>query len=132
MNIQTDYLFVYGTLMQGFSNPFAEKLHESASFEGYGHFTGLLYNVSWYPGAVYAAESAGKVYGEVYRIKNAPELIPALDEYEDVLPDEAESLYIRRTIPVYTDQGPIYCQTYLYNQPVASLQLIVGGNFRNQ
>jgi gamma-glutamylcyclotransferase (GGCT)/AIG2-like uncharacterized protein YtfP len=131
MNMLSDYLFVYGTLMQGFNNPFAKKLHESAYFEDYGNFAGVLYAVSWYPGALYDPDSSGKVYGEVYRMKNATELISVLDEYEDVLPDETESLYIRRTIPVYTNQGQIHCQTYLYNQPVTTLQLIASGDFRN-
>lgn len=132
MNVPTNYLFVYGTLMQGFNNPFAEKLHESASFAGYGSFTGRLYQVSWYPGAVYLPDYPLSVYGEVYKLPTKPDLLTELDEYEDITEDKNQSLYLRCTIPVLMQNNMIiHCWTYIYNQSVAGLREIAGGDFRN-
>ncbi|TDE13655.1 gamma-glutamylcyclotransferase family protein [Dyadobacter psychrotolerans] len=127
-----EYLFVYGTLMQGYNNPFAQKLQEMSVFEGNGFFRGMLYAVSWYPGAVYFEESTTPVYGEVYRMSNVPELLRELDEYEDVFEDENISLYVRRVVPVGLENGSVVnCWTYLYNQSVDVLQEIESGNFRD-
>jgi gamma-glutamylcyclotransferase (GGCT)/AIG2-like uncharacterized protein YtfP len=126
------YLFTYGTLMQGFSNPFAQRLHSLSTFEGKGSFPGTLYKIDWYPGAHYEPESQNKVYGEVYRIINAKLLFPELDNYEDVFEEEEKSLYIRKIIPVLMqDQSIVYCWVYIYNQPVEDFELIQGGDFRH-
>ena len=131
MTSDTEYLFVYGTLMQGFNNPFAEKLHASSVFKSNGSFPGLLYQIDWYPGAVYEKDSESMVYGEVYKLQNAPDLIKELDEYEEVFEDENVSLYVRRIVPVkMEDQSFLDCWVYLYNQTVADLRRIETGNFR--
>ncbi|WP_221394673.1 gamma-glutamylcyclotransferase [Dyadobacter sp. NIV53] len=126
-----EYLFVYGTLMQGFSNPFAQKLHASSVFKGNGSFPGLLYKIDWYPGAVYEKDSESTVYGEVYELQNVPDLIRELDEYEEVFEDENVSLYVRRIVPVkMEDESVLDCWIYLYNQPVVDLVKIESGIFR--
>ena len=132
MKSGAEYLFVYGTLMQGYENPFAQNLQEMSVFEGNGSFPGILYAVSWYPGAVYFEGSKTPVYGEVYQMLNVPELLRQLDEYEDVFEDESISLYLRRVVPVSFGNGEtIDCWAYLYNQPVDGFQEIEGGSFRN-
>lgn len=131
MTFPPEYLFVYGTLMKGFTNPFAEKLNKLSVFVGNGSFPGLLYQVDWYPGAVYSEKSDFAVFGEIYKMQNPPELLKELDEYEDVFEDESVSLYVRRAIPIKTEnQKFLDCWVYLYNQPVADLALIESGNFR--
>ena len=132
MTAGPEYLFVYGTLMQGFDNPFAEKLRKMSVFRGKGSFPGLLYAVSWYPGALYFEDSNSPVYGEVYQMSNVPELIRDLDEYEDVFENESASLYVRRVVPVRLHNGEIIdCWAYLYNQSVGGLREIRSGNFRD-
>ncbi|KAA0990838.1 gamma-glutamylcyclotransferase family protein [Dyadobacter aurulentus] len=124
-------LFTYGTLKRGFDNPFAQKLHANASYVGKGFFHGKLYKIDWYPGAVYEPGSAGKVYGDIFQIQD-PELLRELDEYEEVLEDEAASLYIRREIPIFIEnESTMPCWTYLFNQPVQDLGLIESGIFAN-
>jgi len=126
-----DYLFTYGTLMKGFDNPYASVLQSASEYEGNGYFTGLLYLVSWYPGAVYS-EGNSKVYGEIYRLSGQEKLLKQLDEYEDVFENEKDSLYVRKIIPVVrTNAEVIHCWAYLYNQPVQELALIPEGDFRN-
>ncbi|GHB69762.1 gamma-glutamylcyclotransferase family protein [Persicitalea jodogahamensis] len=124
------YLFVYGTLMRGHENPFSQTLRAGSEFVGKGHFTGKLYRVDWYPGALYLPDEQSLVWGEVYRLFDFEKLIPELDEYEDVLVDEAASLYLRREVPVnLTDGQQLVCWTYLYNQPIGHLPVIEGGKF---
>ena len=128
----SDYLFTYGTLMKGYENPLADQLKSQSTFIGYAHMAGLIYLVSWYPGAIYLPDSDQKVKGEVYKISDNKSLLPLLDEYEDVFEGETSSLYLRKVIPVYFESGDILnCWTYLYNQPVSELTRIEDGNFRS-
>ena len=130
MEKPVNYLFVYGTLMRGHNNSFAEKLHSLCDFEGNGYFSGLLYRIGWYPGAVHDYKSHFKVHGEIYKIQDSQDLIAELDDYEDVFEDESASLYVRRTISVTKADGSIVdCWVYLYNQSVADLPQIGSGSF---
>lgn len=125
-------LFVYGTLKEGFNNPFATKLRSESSFVGTGYFPGRLYRVDWFPGAVHLPEEKSRVWGEVYHVFDFEKLILQLDEYEEVLDDEVASLYLRRQIPVVLDNGrQLICWTYTYNQPTENLPLIEDGRFEN-
>jgi gamma-glutamylcyclotransferase (GGCT)/AIG2-like uncharacterized protein YtfP len=126
-----DFLFTYGTLMQGFENPFAQRLHALSTFEGKGTFPGLLYKISWYPGAIYDEKSASSVLGEVYRLTSKELLLAELDDYEDVFEDEEKSLYLRKIIPVQMQDGSVLpCWVYLYNQDITDLEKIETGDFR--
>lgn len=130
MEAQSPYLFVYGTLMRDFDNPFAARLRAQATFIAEGFFLGKLYRVSWYPGAVYEPESISKVYGEIYQLADFHTLIHELDDYEDVKEQESESLYVRRQVPVRAESGAVLvCWTYLYNQPLAGATLLTNGKF---
>ncbi|HEV7381698.1 MAG TPA: gamma-glutamylcyclotransferase family protein [Dyadobacter sp.] len=126
----SDYLFVYGTLMQGFNNPFAEKLRQSASFEGYGRVAGILYQITWYPGAIYLPDASATIYGEIYKLAPNTGLLAELDEYEDVCEDQG--LYRRIKVPVLTkNERTIHCWIYVYNQSVGGLRQIESGDFRD-
>lgn len=130
MESQSPYLFVYGTLMKGFENPFAARLHTNATYVGAGFFSGMLYRLSWYPGAVFEPESTTKVYGEMYQLHDFQRLIQKLDEYEDIKEREEDSLYVRRQVPVHTENGSIFvCWTYLYNQSLENATLLTSGKF---
>ncbi|MHA4736957.1 gamma-glutamylcyclotransferase family protein [Dyadobacter sp. MSC1_007] len=122
-------LFTYGTLMQGFDNPYAEKLRLSSKYIGKGHFNGQLYRVEWYPGARFDPDAASQVHGEIYQLHSLG-ILEELDEYEDVLEDESVSLYVRKVIPVKNSQEVVVpCWVYLYNQRVEDLPLITSGRF---
>lgn len=130
MKTQSPYLFVYGTLMRGFDNPFAARLHANATYVGIGFFSGQLYRVSWYPGALHEPKSTSKVHGEIYQLHDFQELIQELDDYEDVKEQEADSLYLRRQVPVGTENGTVFvCWTYLYNQSLGNATLLASGKF---
>lgn len=130
MEAQSPYLFVYGTLMRGFNNPFAARLHAHATFIAEGFFSGKLYRLSWYPGAVFEPKSTTKVYGEIYQLHDVQSLIQELDDYEDVKEKVADSLYLRRQVPVQIENESIFvCWTYLYNQSLGRATLLTSGKF---
>ncbi len=127
----TDYLFVYGTLMTGFDNPFSRALSGKAELKGNGTIPGSLYLIDWYPGAIYQPDSDRQIHGEVFLLVSPSETIPLMDTYEEIEEEESKSLYLRRVVPVRMSTGKILsCWTYLYNQTVLDLPLIESGNFR--
>jgi gamma-glutamylcyclotransferase (GGCT)/AIG2-like uncharacterized protein YtfP len=130
METEPSYLFTYGTLMKRFDNPFAIRLKNASTYLDEGHFPGLLYQVSWYPGAVYQSGLEQRVYGEIYQLTDAANLLIELDDYEDVRTEESQSLYLRKIVTVtLTDLSTLPCWIYLYNQPVEGLRQIAGGKF---
>lgn len=125
-----DYLFVYGTLMNGFDNPFSAQLAAYSAFAGQGYFPGKLYWISYYPGALYIPGASTYVHGEIYRLRENKQLLTLLDEYEGVSPDVTKSLYLRQITPISTQNGDIIpCWTYIYNQTTEDLQEIADGKF---
>ncbi|RIV22251.1 gamma-glutamylcyclotransferase [Fibrisoma montanum] len=53
-----DLLFVYGTLRRGAHNETATYLHQRSTYVGTGYLPGKLFEVDWYPGAVYQPTEA--------------------------------------------------------------------------
>jgi gamma-glutamylcyclotransferase (GGCT)/AIG2-like uncharacterized protein YtfP len=130
MNSGAVFLFTYGTLMNRFDNPFATRLRSASVYRGEGSIPGSLYRISWYPGALYQDGVDQRVYGEIYELIAPAELLSELDEYEDVMEDESNSLYLRKIVPVVLpDQTILPCWAYLYNQPVDGLEQINTGRF---
>jgi len=124
----TDLLFVYGTLMQGFLNPYARQLHQQSRFVGFGHLPGKLYRISWFPGAVPDPKATSRIYGEVYQLQTPTETLPVLDEYEDLAAD-GSGIYIRRALPVLVADQLLTCWIYTYNASTAKLVPIVSGRW---
>lgn len=77
-------LFVYGTLRRDMDHPLHGFLREHADFIGNGFYRGLLYRVSWYPGAVSSSNTDDRVIGEVYRLREEALVLSGLDIYEEV------------------------------------------------
>ncbi len=127
---ETPFLFVYGTLKRAFDNPFAKKLRNASTFLDEGNFPGLLYRISWYPAAIYLPESDSRVQGELYRMHAPRQTLKLLDEYEEVMPDWKEGLFVRKIIKVLTrDERTFSSWAYLYNRPVDGLETIPDGKF---
>ncbi|MEY3391106.1 MAG: gamma-glutamylcyclotransferase family protein YtfP, partial [Pseudomonadota bacterium] len=71
--MSTDLLFVYGTLMSPFDHPNAKHLHAKARCLGAARMPGILYQVTWYPGATdrsnhHTNASESWVYGELWQL----------------------------------------------------------------
>jgi gamma-glutamylcyclotransferase (GGCT)/AIG2-like uncharacterized protein YtfP len=128
--MNSDRLFVYGTLMRGFDHPMAQLLSRSADFIGEARCRGRLYLVKHYPGLVLSDAADDVVFGELYRLHRPAELLREFDMYEAcgegfVEPTE----YVRRILPVAREDGTAEAWTYLYNWPVAHLPRIASGRF---
>ena len=131
MSSTPEFLIVYGTLQSAFMNPYAQLLHKRSRYVAPGMFTGSLYDLGDYPGAIYLPNSATYVHGSVYDIGQHRERILAeLDYYEGVRSAfEQPTEYIRTTIPVQCDREFITCWVYLYNLPVNEQALIPTGDY---
>ena len=126
----SDLLFVYGTLMRGFDHPMAQLLSRSADFIDEAHCRGRLYCVKHYPGLVLSDDPAEMVFGELYRLRQPPELLREFDMYEACGEGFAEPTeYVRQMLSVTSGEGTAEAWTYLYNWPVAHLPRIESGRF---
>ena len=126
----SDLLFVYGTLMRGFDHPMAQLLSRSADLIGEAHCRGRLYLVKHYPGLVLSDDPDEVVFGELYRLRAPCELLRELDMYEACGEGFAEPTeYVRRMLPVTSDEGAAEAWTSIYNWPVTRLPRIASGRF---
>jgi len=127
----SDILFVYGTLMRGYSHPMARLLAANADFLGEASCRGRLYKVKHYPGLVLSDEASGVVFGELYRLRAAEALLREFDIYEacgEGFPEPTQ--YVRQRLPVTLAGGSVHdAWTYLYNWPVDHLTRIESGRF---
>lgn len=128
---QTDYLFVYGSLMASVRSRVARYFHSQAEYIEEGMIPGRLYDLGAYPGLVPGGED-GQVNGHIFRMLKPSILLPFLDEYEGVLGDTTPEAEYRREMGEVAGQEQSYrCWMYLYNQDTDGLPLIEGGNYLN-
>jgi gamma-glutamylcyclotransferase (GGCT)/AIG2-like uncharacterized protein YtfP len=127
----SDHLFVYGTLMRGYSHPMARLLAANADFLGEASCRGRLYQVKHYPGLVLSDEPSDVAFGELYRLRSAEALLREFDIYEacgESFPEPTQ--YVRQRLPVTLAGGSVVeAWTYLYNWPVVHLARIASGRF---
>jgi gamma-glutamylcyclotransferase (GGCT)/AIG2-like uncharacterized protein YtfP len=125
------HLFVYGTLMRGYDHPMAQLLSRSADFVGEAHCRAKLYLVKHYPGLVLSDDAGDIAYGEVFRLRQASQLLREFDMYEACGDGFAEPTeYVRRRSQVaLSDGAELEVWTYLYNWPVDHLARIESGRF---
>lgn len=129
--MNSDRLFVYGTLMRGFDHPMAQLLSRAADFVGEARCRGRLYLIKHYPGLVLSDDPADTVFGELYRLREPEALLREFDMYEACGEGFAEPTeYLRRILPVtLADDAVSEAWTYIYNWPVAGLPRIASGRF---
>jgi gamma-glutamylcyclotransferase (GGCT)/AIG2-like uncharacterized protein YtfP len=129
--MQSDYLFVYGTLLKDFESYMSKFLEKNSIFIGTGYFNGKLYEISWYPGAVLSSVPTDKVFGHIFKILNKEKTIQILDEYEGIV-ETAEHLneYKRELIEAYLDSNEtLKTWVYIYNNSTENLKVIASGNY---
>ena len=127
------FLFVYGTLMQGFDSLENWQSRVQAEFVGRGKIQGRLYDLGKFPGAIRAAFEH-LVRGEVYKLRNPANALDILDEYEGFFPLHPErSSFVRAVTPVVMDDGrEKEAWVYFYNGPVDESKLIADGDYRSK
>lgn len=127
---ETNQVFIYGTLLEKFGNPFAQQLKEASSIKGTGYFHGLLFDLGGYPGAVYISKIDHKVHGHIYEVSQFEQLIKKLDDYEGIGSAFSQPNEYKRTIvPILTGTHIIPCWVYLYDQGVNEMHWIESGDY---
>jgi gamma-glutamylcyclotransferase (GGCT)/AIG2-like uncharacterized protein YtfP len=129
--MNSDRLFVYGTLMRGFENPMAQLLSRSADLIGEARCRGRIYRMQYYPGLLLSDDPADIVFGELYRLRVGDALLRELDMYEACGEGFAEPTeYVRQMLSVTLDDGSaVDAWTYVYNWPVEGMPRIASGRF---
>lgn len=77
------FLFVYGTLQNGYKHRMAHYLAGSAKLTGRAQAPGRLYALRRYPALRPALSPEDVVPGDVYQLRQPRMTLPALDAYED-------------------------------------------------
>jgi gamma-glutamylcyclotransferase (GGCT)/AIG2-like uncharacterized protein YtfP len=127
----TDFLFVYGTLLPGRAPDHLREIAARLKPFAPGCMPGRLFNLGNFPGAVFDAAAATRVYGEVLELPNDGELHSRLDDYEDFSPAEpSRSIFIRERLPIMLSGGAqLLCWVYVYNRDPGDAPLIPGGDY---
>ena len=105
MKLDTDFLFVYGTLRRGFA------LHHhlsgmGAEFVAAGKVQAELFEMGKFPGARKSTKPEKIVQGELYRLRRAANALKVLDQVEGFSPRNPEkSLFQRATTEVVLPNG---------------------------
>lgn len=129
--MQSDYIFVYGTLRRACPTGAHDKYLADATFIAPAKINGKLFKVTYYP-ALVIDETAGWVIGEVYQLASAGQL-ERLDAYEEcTYPALPEQEYQRLRVKVQTDTGGhLSAWVYAYQHASAHLEFIASGDFLN-
>jgi len=131
-NMNSSYLFVYGTLKSDAINANAHHFHRHADLIGNARWQGHLYLVSNYPGAVRAEAKDGFVLGELWLLKNPEYVLTFLDEYEECAPTSPLPHEYRRSVELVEINGEmIPAWLYIYALDTSTLQRMQTGNFMN-
>ena len=125
------YLFVYGTLRHNVKHPMHQLLAQQARFVAMARYQAVLYQVSYYPGAVPSNDIADQVLGEMYQILQPEKVLPLLDNYEECGPGFAQPQEYRRELQqVMLDNGAsLSAWVYIYNRDTSGLKQILSGDF---
>lgn len=125
-----NYLFVYGSLLDN-DNEFGHYLKNNSRCISKGSFTGLLYDMGEYPGAIYDAAANNKVFGDVVLLNSNPGILNIIDEYEGYGDTQPQPyLFVRKLLPIQTLTGTLNCWVYLYNLPVTGHRQITSGRYK--
>jgi len=125
-----DAFAFYGLLKQGAAGmPAHIDLETTGSFEGRTRVRGTLHDLGGFPGLVPGDTLCHAV---IWRIADTA-IVPALDDFEDVIPsDPVRSLYRRERWPLLTESGAPIGETahiYIYNQATDGAPVIADGNW---
>ena len=134
--MSTDLLFVYGTLISPFDHPNAMQFHKGAEYLGAAQMPGLLYRISWYPGATDRPSesiqfSDSWVHGELWRL-NDMQLLDTIDQYEECSPNDPSPHEYERVLRHIQLIGASEWQiawVYLYQPDPQGLKRIKDGRF---
>ena len=131
--MNSQYLFVYGTLQSDAINDNAKLFHSQARLLGKARWRGALYLVTNYPAAVVSDDVQEYVAGELWQLHNPQKTLDALDIYEECATTSPQPHEYERSIEFIEFNGErVQAWIYLYQLNVAGLERIDSGIFINQ
>lgn len=100
-------------------------LRKHATLLGLATMSGRLYSLGAYPAAVFDPEAATRVCGELFKMRDATNLLPELDLYEGIedRPDQPAE-YRRAVVEVTFGSSSVYCWTYLCKEENSALKQV--------
>lgn len=129
MQNNSQFLFVYGSLLSGFKSPAYEYLFRYFNYVNEASVTGTIYDMGNY--AVATGTDSGRIIkGELYEIKDPNELsfvLAQLDDYEGLYPDDEQEKpqYIRSLTEAKLGNGTaVQAMVYWYNGDVANQPIV--------
>lgn len=118
------HIFVYGTLRSGSGHPMARRLSSQARLVGKGSVPGRLYDMGWYPAAMFDADEKRLIVGDVFALASGGRLLAELDAYEAGDPN-----YARTSLRVkLADGGTVTAWAYGVRE-APKARLIQSGDF---
>lgn len=131
--MNSQYLFVYGTLKSDAINVHAKQFHAQAQLIGAAMWQGCLYLVTNYPAAVVSSNPQERVMGELWKLNDSELVLKTLDEYEECAPGSPLPHEYERLIqPIEINGQVIQAWIYVYLLSTAELVKIDSGLFINQ
>lgn len=132
MENSSAYLFVYGSLRQGFNHTAYAYITQYFDSAGNGKAKGKMYDLGPYPAAK-AESDQFHIVGELYKIRHADEFdyaIAQLDDYEGVAASYDEtSLYTRALTEVQLEDGTVQqAWIYWYTGDVSGFPVVESGD----
>ena len=127
----SNFLFVYGTLLPGLSGVMSDWLSKNSRIVCRGSIPGKLYLISDYPAAIYEPFSENFVTGWIVELNDISECFNTLDGYEGIgMNDDLGDEYLRTVHPVRGEDSTLrLCWMYLYRHSTDHLSLIENGDF---
>jgi gamma-glutamylcyclotransferase (GGCT)/AIG2-like uncharacterized protein YtfP len=129
--IESQYLFVYGTLRSAAGTEWSRSLASASRFAGPGRTRGALFQLDGHPGMVVHAHQSGWVSGEVCLLNEPLSTLAVLDEYEGCGPgDLPPHKFERQVVDVLMDDGQtIRAWVYVYCWDTAGRSRILSGDY---
>ena len=129
--LDSDLLFVYGTLRRGFALHHHLK-RMGAEFVATGRVQAKLFDLGKFPGARKSTQPGRIIEGEVYRLRHAGNALKVLDQVEGFSPRTPEkSLFQRATTDIFLPNGErLVAWIYWLNERASARgRQISSGNF---
>lgn len=131
--MESEYLFVYGTLKSDANNAYAQEFHAQAKLIGDARWQGGLYLIGNYPGAITSTSDGEFVFGELWKLYQPDETLRRLDIYEACASSSAFPHEYERSIqPVEVNGELLKAWIYIYQLSTSHLHRIESGLFWNQ
>jgi gamma-glutamylcyclotransferase (GGCT)/AIG2-like uncharacterized protein YtfP len=127
-------LFTYGTLLSGFKNEAAVKLHQTATLIGKAKCNAKMYLIkNKYPGAVLSKFDSDWIEGEIWNLADPYATFVHLDKYEECSKtDPKPHEYQRIQTQVFTIDKSYLVWIYEYIGIYDSLNKIESGIFASR